>query len=78
MLSFLFFINENYFFTKPKTGSFKALWDCADNFLRQDENIGQLVTADQIYQEWQKPPYGVKRGYVTSYMWLISFLDQVI
>lgn len=54
--------DENYFFTKPKTGSFKALWDCADNFLRQDENIGQLVTADQIYQEWQKPPYGVKAG----------------
>lgn len=51
---------ENYYFAKPITASFLALWDYTDNFLEKNE--GKLVTADRIYAEWQKPPFGIKKG----------------
>lgn len=52
---------ENYYFSKPnETSSFYALWKHTDTFLA--ENEGKLITADKLYAEWQKPPFGVKAG----------------
>lgn len=52
---------ENYYFGRPKeTSSFYALWEYTDEFLKQ--KAGQLVTADVLYAEWQKPPFGIKAG----------------
>lgn len=50
----------NYFFSKPDSLQLKAIWECADRIIGDAK--GGLVTAQQIYEAWEAPPYGVKAG----------------
>ena len=50
----------NYYFSKPDDIQLKAIWKCADDIIAEAK--GDLVTAKEIYEAWQAPPYGVKAG----------------
>ncbi|WP_230657393.1 hypothetical protein [Psychrobacter sp. I-STPA10] len=50
----------NCYFARPTEPKLVKIWECADNIIAN--NKGQLVTASQIYQAWQQPPYGIKSG----------------
>ena len=50
----------NYYFSKPDDIRLQAIWTCADNIIAEAK--GDLVTAKEIYEAWQAPPYGVKAG----------------
>ena len=50
----------NYYFSRPSDAKLEAIWQCADDLIAESE--GNLVTAQQIYDAWQQPPYGVKAG----------------
>lgn len=52
---------ENFYFSYPnQDSSFYAVWQCTDEFIAQKQ--GGLIGADEIYQLWQKKPFGIKAG----------------
>lgn len=50
----------NYYFSRPNDIQLQAIWKCADSIIAEAK--GNLVTAKEIYEAWQAPPYGVKAG----------------
>lgn len=52
---------EYFYFDMPsKDSSLYRIWQCANDYIAQQD--GRLITADEIYREWQAPPFGVKAG----------------
>lgn len=52
--------NGNYSIARPSSPELQAIWKRADDIIAESE--GGLVTAKQIYEAWEAPPYGVKAG----------------
>ena len=50
----------NYYFSRPDDVQLETIWKCADSIIAEAK--GDLVTAKEIYEAWEAPPYGVKAG----------------
>ncbi|WP_049237032.1 hypothetical protein [Moraxella canis] len=52
---------ENFYFGRPtKDSGFCHIWQQTDEFIYKKQ--GGLVTAKEVYQMWQAPPFGIKAG----------------
>lgn len=52
---------ENFYFASPnKDSSLYHVWQSTNDFINQKQ--GALITADEIYQLWKSPPFGIKSG----------------
>lgn len=61
--------SEYYFFGQPADYKLQGLWNDTDEFLRARDRC----TVKELYQFWEQPPYGIKKGLHT-----VLFLTYIL
>ncbi len=64
-------IKDNYQFTEPNK-EIKVLWKATENLIKSSK---EYVKAENIFNLWSKPPFGIKRG-VFSILLLMFILNK--